>query len=174
MLLAALIVTGCGNSAPSARAFSQLRLPQTSRDTAYELLAETLAARYPIASADRGAGAINTEPVETREANNQGRVGDLMGVRRRIRRTVNGRVTGNDTSAEVWCKVVVERYDPNASALFRNEMRMVDAPINTAADNEAATTTEQNEVWRTVRRDKRLERELLGLVGRTATGETTP
>jgi len=45
--------------------------------------------------------------------------------------------------------------------MFSNDLALNDAPTATAADRDAATTREQNEVWRVLRRDKLAERTVL-------------
>lgn len=45
--------------------------------------------------------------------------------------------------------------------MFRHDHRVSDIPDDTPIDRDAATTTEQNTVWRTIRRDKAAERRIL-------------
>lgn len=167
-----VLATGCAAPAPTPRAFSHTRLAGVSREAAFDALHATMRERYRLATVDEGAGIIRSEPTESRESNNQGRVGDFVGVPRRVRKVVTGQVTSESGASDVWCKIVVQQLDTQAALLFENEMRLNDAPTTTAADRDAATTREQNEVWRTANRDRRGERELLRAVEESATGSS--
>ena len=156
--------SGCQAPAPTPRAFSHVRLPGVSRATAFDAMQAAMRERYQLATVDADAGVIRSTPTETRESNDQGRVGDFLGAKRRMRRVATSQVTGTDTSAEVWCKIVIQQQDTQAARLFDSDMRLNDAPTATAADRDAATTREQNEIWRTTSRDRRGERELLRAV----------
>ncbi|MCB9865257.1 MAG: hypothetical protein H6816_01265 [Phycisphaerales bacterium] len=161
VLAASTVLAGCQASAPSTRNFSHLRLPDTTRAAAYDAAYAALAARYPIATSDRATGTITTEPVENRERTGGRQVGDLVGMTRRVRRVATVRVTDADNAAEIWCKVTLAQHDTDAARMFSNDLALNDAPTATAADRDAATTREQNEVWRVLRRDKLAERTVL-------------
>ncbi len=156
--------SGCNAPAPTARTYSYLRLPDTPQSAAFDAALAAMRERYRIDAYDREEGVITSLPEESREVLEQRRVGDMVGVPRRVRRIATTQVTGSDASAEVWCKVLIQRYEAQAAQLFRNDLQMEDAPTGTAADRGSATTQEQNEVWRTARRDKSAERSLLRAV----------
>ena len=154
------IAAGCEAPAPTARSFNYLRLPSVSRADAFTAAVEALSERFRIARLDREAGVITSVPEERTEVVSRGRVGDLVGVLRRVRKVATIQVTGSDASAEVWCKVVVEVCETQEQRLFAQEHALDDLPTATAADRGGATTPEQNAFWRVIRRDKGTERAL--------------
>jgi len=159
--LVAALAAGCQAPAPTPLAFSHVRLAGVDHATAFDALHDAMRERFELASVDSAAGIIRGVPTESQETNNQGRVGDIVGFSRRVRRVATGQVTTDEGAAEVWCKIVMQQHDTQAARLFDNEMRLNDAPTTTAADRDAATTREQNEVWRTTSRDRQGERDLL-------------
>lgn len=161
VLLAAAALAGCQGAAPTTRNFSHLRVPGTPKEAAYDAAYAALAARFPVATSDRVTGTITSEPVETYEPTAEGEAAPVAAGPRRLRRSAIVRVTDGDAAAEVWCKVLVERQDAEAAQMFRNDLGINDAPTGTAVDRDAATTPEQNEVWRVLRRDKLEERAVL-------------
>jgi hypothetical protein len=176
LILPALVagLTGCEAPAPTTRTFSHLTLPETSRAVAYEAALVVMRERYPIDSSDRENAEITSEAIESHERAASGRVGDVLGVPRRMRRVVSTRVTGTEHTAEVWCKIVVQRQDTDAAQMFASDRAMQDAPTLTAADRDGATTDEQNEVWQTTHRDKQEERTVLRSIEEMVVGPRTP
>lgn len=83
---------------------------------------------------------------------------------RRTRSRAQAIVTGTDQNAEVWCKVVVDRYEGQEAALFAHDAQRLDDATGTPADRDGARTEEQNAVWRSVGRDKEQERSILRAV----------
>jgi len=158
--LPAVTIAACSAPAPTARTFNYLRLPTVSRADAFEAALQATSERFRVARLDREAGVIVSVPNEGTEVVHQGRVGDLLGVPRRVRSTATIQVTGSDSAAEVWCKIVVEVYETQEQRLYAQAHALDDLPTATPADRAGATTPEQNEVWRVVRRDKRAERNL--------------
>ena len=152
---------GCNAPAPTARSFSYLRLPSASKAQAFDAASQAMRERFRITRSDPAAGVIISAPDETTEAVSSGRLGDAVGVPRRIRKIATTRVTGSDTSAAVWCKVVVQQYETDERHLFEQERSLDDLPTATAADRGGATTPEQNAIWRTRQRDKNTERAIL-------------
>lgn len=164
VILGAMIAAGCETSGPTTKTFSHVRLPGTDRATAFSAAADAIRENHAISTIDRDQWMIHSVPEETEEEAATPRVGDLVGVARTVRRVVTAYVTGDDQNAEAWCRVAIERNESNEHNLFIHDMQSDDTATATPADREAATTTEQNSVWRTLRRDKRAERALLDKV----------
>ncbi|NOX57504.1 MAG: hypothetical protein GXP29_01430 [Planctomycetes bacterium] len=162
--ISTLMVTGCESTGPTAKTFSYVRLTGVDRDAAFLAATGAMRLDYILARVDREEGTIRSVPEETEEEVTTPRVGDLVGVARRVRRIATAHITGNGKNSEVWCRVVLERNESNEHNLFAYDMQLDDTATETPADREAATTTAQNSIWRVVRRDKRAERQLLNNV----------
>lgn len=115
---------------------------------------------YAIARRDNQRGTITTEPIRAeRELERSIRADNPH------RKYVEVRVTGPETDPKVQCKVVVQEQTDESFRMFIVDQRGDDVPgHNTAIDRDAATTAEQNAVWRTVLRDKAAEREILNRI----------
>jgi hypothetical protein len=159
-----LVCSGCQSAAPTTKNYSYLRMPSCSREAAFTAARQAMGERYRIARGDLGEGVITSVPEESDEPGSSGQVGDVVGAPRRLRTTAQTRVSGSGNSAEVWCKVLVERYETDERNLFVRDLAMADAPTHTPAERDAGATPEQNAVWRTDRRDKVAERDILRAV----------
>jgi hypothetical protein len=85
------------------------------------------------------------------------------------RRFAEVRITGSGDEFKVHCKVVVEEQASESYRLLAFERGGDDVPGHQSAiDRDAATTAEQNTVWRVVRRDKTAEREILDRISQPA------
>ncbi len=171
VIFAGLLATGCETSGPTTKTFSYVRLPGVDRTSAFSAAVDAMRENHDIATIDRDQWVLHSVPQETEEEAATPRVGDLVGIPRTVRRVVTAYVTGDDQNAEAWCRVAIERNESNEHNLFIHDMQQDDTATATPADREAATTTEQNSVWRTLRRDKRAERELLDKVREMTTGK---
>lgn len=156
-----LVLTGCSAPAPTTRNYNRLALPDTPRLLAFQAAERSMRERYRIASSDPTTGEIRAEPFESNEVGTQMRVSDIVGVRQRVRTSATARVTGDQRSSDVWCKVLVERLDTTARGMFLADKTMNDLPSSTPADRDGATTQEQNEFWRSMGRDKQQELAIL-------------
>lgn len=164
IILFALTVVGCESPGPSSKNFSYVRLPGVAKEAAFTAATKTMRETHDIARIDREQWMIQSVPEETEEEATTPRVGDLVGVPRNVRRVVTAYVTGTDKATEAWCKIVIERNESQEHYLFKNDMQQDDTATGTPADRDAATTVEQNSVWRMLRRDKRAERDFLNAV----------
>ena len=119
---------------------------------------------YRIYEADPTAGVINALPRSAIPAEEETGVGSRQGPRVRLRRVAYVRLTQTAAVVNVYCKVVVQEQTTEAHRMFRHDHRVSDIPDDTPIDRDAATTTEQNTVWRTIRRDKAAERRIVEAV----------
>lgn len=172
IVMIAITVAGCESTGPSSKNFSYVRLPGVDREVAFGAATQAMREDHTIARIDRDHWMIQSVPEETEEETTTPRVGDLVGVPRNVRRVATAYVTGTDEATEAWCKIVIERNESREHNLFKNDMQHDDTASATPADREAATTTEQNSVWRMIRRDKRAEREFLNTVRDMTAGQT--
>lgn len=162
--LAAMLAAGCSNVAPSPLNYSRARFDSCSKDTAFDAAVKAMSERYRIASSNRESGTIIAEPVESEGTAPGTRLGDIVQAPRRTRARGKAVVTGTASSAEVWCKIVIDRYDEHGAELFVHDSARLDDPTGTPADRGGARTPEQNAVWRTAGRDMAQERSILRAV----------
>jgi hypothetical protein len=163
VLIAAAIV-GCESPSPTTQSYSLLRLQDVSRSAAFDAAVLAMGERFRLSENDRDQGLLRSEPQEADVAEGDVSVGGVVGVPRRVRKVATTMVSGSERSAEVWCKVVVERYDTTARSALSQELSSNDLPTATAAERDAPTTAQQNEVWRATGRDRKTERAVLAAI----------
>jgi hypothetical protein len=112
---------------------------------------------------DRLARRIVTQPVEFTTERESGTARDLYRGKSTMRRKADFLVGRRGGAIVARLKVDVERRDTERQVVLRpRPQRLGDSPgQETALETDGATTGEQNAVWTRVRRDRRLERELL-------------
>ncbi len=162
-LLSLLAALGCAE-ASDVRLRQQERVIESAAPDAVLAEATSILQReFGRVKVDRVARRITTTPVEYATGRESGTARDLYGGQSTMRRTAELNVgqRGGVTVARI--RVDVERRDTVQRAAMRPEAhRLGDTPGNeTPVDRDAATTAEQNTVWTLVRRDTRLERQLL-------------
>ncbi len=119
---------------------------------------------YSIARRDTAGGLIVTEPIAIERTGERSLRADNP-----LRKIAEVRVTGSGDGLRVHCKVDIQEQATESYRFLAFERGGDDLPGHqTAIDRDAATTAEQNTVWRIVRRDKTAEREILDrLTGQT-------
>ena len=119
---------------------------------------------YRIERRDAGESVITTHPIETQAGLDNTRPASLSS-HGKTRRTVEVRVADGGGATKVFCRVVIQEQTTQAYRMFASDRSGSDAPGDfTAINRDAATTTEQNTVWRTLRRDKSAERQILDAI----------
>ncbi len=158
--LAMLVFAGCNAAGPNRTSYSYLRLPDTSRAQAFAAAEQAMSERFRIAREDSVAGIITavSDPLPTEQSH---RLRDVVGLAPTQRRAATAQVMSAASGAEVWCRVVIERYETEDRYLFDQDRRGTDVPNETAADRGGATTPEQNALWQVERRDRVTERSIL-------------
>jgi hypothetical protein len=144
--------------------YNVLRLSGASEAAVFDAAAQALGEHFTVRRYDRATGILEAVPKETVAAGHSGRLGDVVAVPRRERRVAEMRVESAGAVVKVFCKVLVQEYDTQAHQMFNREHTLDDLPTDTPAERDAATTTEQNAVWRTQRRDRGLETQILRAV----------
>ncbi len=152
---------GCTEPKPTALNYNVIRLSPASRAAVFDAATQALREHFTIRRADRAAGILETVPIETVGTEPSGRLGDVVAVPRRERRTAEVRVEKTGAMVKVFCKVLVQECDTQAHQMFTREHALHDLPTDTPAERDGATTTEQNAVWRNKRRDRTLENQIL-------------
>ena len=123
---------------------------------------------YRIDRRDEAAGILITRPITgLAEGRLTARPARLTS-RGDTRRVAEVRVEQTADAVSVYCRVLVQEQTTQAHRLFERDYRGYDTPTDTPIEREGATTVRQNTVWRTIRRDKHAEREILaGVTART-------
>jgi hypothetical protein len=159
--LVALLSAGCSSPSPSELNYSVRTIPSVSRQAALEAARQAVQEHFRVDVLDSTAGVVTSLPTESWEKGRSGRVGDVLGTPRRMRRIAEVRVREAGNGVRVWCKVRVQEYETDERRLFMREHDDDDYPTETPAQRDAATLAEQNATWRDRPRDKVLERQIL-------------
>lgn len=128
---------------------------------------------FSVRRADVERGWIATHPARLHELE-AAAVRDVFGREADERRVVTMRVLPEATGAAIFCKVEVQEPSSDEFRLYSDAHRTSDTLSDTPIDRDAATTDEQNTVWRTRRRDRDLERSLLDAVVQAVSGDIAP
>jgi hypothetical protein len=127
--------------------------------------AAVVAAGFQIDKRDAVAGALTSLPNEGPSTDSTRRA------RARTRRVAEVRLVESGDGVKVYCKVMVQELASGAYGLYAQDRATTDSPGEyTAINRDAATTQQQNTVWRTVRRDKMVERAILDRIFGNDTG----
>jgi len=125
---------------------------------------------YQIARRDPAEGVLTTQPIEAPSdlATNRPTNWSSRGKARRIAEV---RVHSDGGETRYYCRVMIQEQAAQGHRMFAADRAPTDTPGDyTAINRDAATTSEQNTVWRTMRRDKSAERRILDAIG----AERTP
>lgn len=106
---------------------------------------------------------LTSRPIEFRTSSDSGTARDLYGGRSTMRRTAYFVASSRGGEAVARLRIEIERQDTARQEAFQpdRDRRLGDAPSQTPIERDAATSSDQNAVWTYVKRDRRLERELL-------------
>lgn len=128
---------------------------------------------FAIRRADIDRGWMVTQPARAHELE-AAAIRDILGREADERRVVTMRVLPESAGATVYCKVEVQQPYSDEFSLYSDAHKPSDTLSDTPIDRDAATTDEQNTVWRTRRRDRDLERSLLDAVVQAVSGDAVP
>ena len=160
LMMLLLVEAGCtqGLASPS---FQSRMIPSVEPAELFEQGAVVMRREFGRVTLDGERLAIIAEPRRYADARDSGTASGLIGVRSTMRRsaTMHIRKRGSTTVAEL--RLDIEREDTRRRLGYQQESRLTDAPSPTPIQRDAATTERQNTVWTLVRRDRRLERDLL-------------
>ena len=136
---------------------------------------------YVLERQDEGAGILTTRPIlDSPEDHRERRPGRLSSVGA-TRRIAEVRLAQTAETISIYCRVIVQEQTTQAHRFLAGDYQGLDTPTTTAIERDAATTRQQNTVWRTIRRDKAAERRILSAVDerlnptpRSGTGSDIP
>jgi hypothetical protein len=152
------VAAGCASRDARPVNYAVREAPSADRGVSLDAAeAALISLGYTIARRDTAGGILVTQPVAIEGAGERTVRADNP-----FRKIAEVRLTGSDVAAKIQCKVIVQEQATENYRLLAFERGGDDLPgHHTAIDRDAATTAEQNTVWRTVRRDKAAEREIL-------------
>ena len=159
-----LIAVGCASREPRPVNFAVAPAPPGDKNAVMNAVETALSREgYAIAKRDNAGGVIVTYPISLdRDGQRTWREDNP------IRKVAEVRVAGSGESLKVHCKVVIQEQAAESYRLLAYERGGDDVPgHHTAIDRDAATTAEQNAVWKTVRRDRPSERQILSHLAAT-------
>lgn len=163
VVLAPLSLFGCSQGVEKQRYQSRV-IPAASPDEVFLAAQTVLRREFGPIKVDPEARRLTSRPVEFHTSSSSGTARDLYGGRSTMRRTAHflASTHGDDTVARL--RIEIERQDTARREAFQpdRDWRLSDTPGQTPIERDAATSSEQNAVWTYIRRDRRLERELLG------------
>ena len=160
-----LLLTSCAAPAPTPMDYTVRHVQQRDRSAALDdAEAALIELGYKIERRDPAEGVITTQPVEAQAGLDSTRPASLSS-RGEARRIVEVRVQNDGGVTKVFCKVLIQEQTTQAHRMFASDRSGSDTPGDfTPINRDAATTTEQNTVWRTLRRDKSVERDILNAI----------
>ena len=148
-------ISGCATPGPGPGSYA-VREVGANRGAVLIAAQDTLVdLGYRIARRDTAAGIVTTHPIYTTA--DRPRVGFAR--RRRHMAEIHGDESGDH--AKTYCRVVVQELATEVYRMQAVDRRSSDVPSDTAIDRDAATTRKQNTVWKPIRRDRALERQIL-------------
>ncbi len=152
-------LSGCAAPGISALNYSVREVAQRTRGDALDAAEVALVnLDFVVARRDLAEGFLETRPLDGRFA---GEAVDASIDGGRSRRVVQVRLEESATGVRVFCKVSVQAQSTQSYRLLSGERSGDDRAETTPIDRDAATTSEQNSLWQTVRRDKAAERAVL-------------
>lgn len=157
-LILIVALFGCASRASRPVNYAVREAPSGDRGASLDAAEAALVSLgYTVARRDTAGGILVTQPVAIEGAGERTVRADNP-----LRKVAEVRLTGSDASPKIQCKVIVQEQSTESYRLLAFERGGDDLPGHqTAIDRDAATTAEQNTAWRTVRRDKAAEREIL-------------
>ncbi len=160
------LLAACESPEPTSLNYGVRQIRLSDRSVSLEVVEAALVERgYAIARRDPIEGVIVTESIENDPQDRRGRSGVGLSSAPRTRRFAEVRLAGAGEESRVYCKVLVQEQSTRVYGMYSSDRAGSDLPgSQTAIDRDAATTVEQNTVWRTLRRDTAEERKVLDAI----------
>lgn len=160
-----LWIGACASTGLSPLNFAVRHVQDGNRAAVFDAARSALTdLHYRITRADPVAGVIEAQPMQTSSGAQPAPTDMRLSSPAGLRTIAYVHVTQGTQRVNVYCKVVVQEQTTEGHRMFRHDHGVSDVPGDTPIDREAATTTEQNTVWRTIRRDKAAQRRILKAV----------
>ena len=171
-----LLVAACQTPQVTRHAYSMRPATQQDPSAMFDWAQAALVdLGYRIDHRDRGTGVLEARSLD-RHAHGPARSHALrLSAQRPTRRVVRVRIEPTAQALRILCRVLVQEQVTEAHRIVARDVRGLDTPGETPIDRDAATTLQQNTVWRTLRRDQADERAILSRIfGLSGAGETSP
>ncbi len=157
-----LLLGGCASAGPSPLGYGIRHIQGIDRATALRIAQDSLVELgYKLDRVDSDTGLIITRPIPTTASIERVKSSVRLSTRNRLRRVAQVRLAHSGDVATFYCRVGIQQQTAEAHRMFRRDRTISDSPGQTPIEREAATTEEQNTVWRTIHRDKAAERRIL-------------
>lgn len=161
LLVAVCGVGGCANTAETRR-FKTRVIRDADPDAVFAAVQTVMRREFGRIRLESRSRSFTTDPVAYQTTSESGTARDLYGAASTMRQIARCSVGKRRDGAIVRLRVDIQRQDTRSSeSLRQDQYRLSDAPAYTPIERDAATSEEQNTVWTFVRRNARLERELL-------------
>ena len=160
-VLCLVLTVGCASGGRSPISFSVQEVREAAWETVFaDAEAQLVEMGYSIARRDPSAGILRTHPI--RLASGDPVTADRPGSRRRpSRQVVTIQVVGDSSGTRIYCNVSVQQRTTAAYRVVALDYGTEDVPNDTPIERSGGGTPQQNTVWQTTRRDRRLERQLI-------------
>ena len=160
-----LVFAGCSAPGLQILPFGVSRIADGDRSATFAAAEATLVDMgYAIESADPSTGKITTRAMASPRRSASSRKAVRLSAQSELRRVIQIRVGETEEAINVYCQVAIQELDTETYRIMQQQWALSDRAGETAIDRGAATTMEQNSVWRTIDRDKAMERKILDAV----------
>lgn len=147
-----------------------LKMPNSTTDVAFDAGLTAMRQYFNHVDAIRAEGRLVSGWAEYDQKGGTGRLRDAtLNYRNRLRRRATLWIRPTESGAVAKCQVRTQRLDTADHRLFEQQQQFNDLPNSTPIDREAGTTTDQNQAWTEMQRDRQMERELLQVLFNIAT-----
>lgn len=152
-----------------------LKMPNTTTNAAFDAGLNALRQYFSQVQDLRLEGRLVSGWAEYDQKGGTGRLRDAtLNYRNRLRRRATLWISPAEPGAVAKCQVRTQRLDTADHRAFEQQQQFNDLPNSTPIDREAATTTDQNQAWTEMQRDRQMERELLQVLSSIAAKSDTP
>ncbi len=160
-----LLLVGCAAPGQQVLPFGVSRIVDGDRSATFAAAEATLVGMgYVIEVSDPSTGRITTRAMTQARRPERQRKAVRISAQSELRRVIQLRVGETEESVNIYCQVAIQEQDTEAHRIMQQQLTTSDRAGETAIDRDAGTTIEQNTVWRTIDRDKALERKILNTV----------
>ncbi len=147
-----------------------LKMPTIPTDRAFDAGLIAMRQYFNRVNVVRTEGRIVGGWAEYDQKGDTGRIRDAtLNYRNRLRRRATLWISSAESGAVAKCQVRRQRLDTADHRIFQQQQQFNDLPNSTPIDRGAGTTTDQNQAWTEMQRDRQMERELLQVLFNIAT-----
>jgi hypothetical protein len=165
MLSSCWMGVGCQQSRVNISSFQRESFHDTPFNDVFKAARRSVQERFLIVESDPSVGVLRANSRDFGDVSDGGHViSDALGLGRRHRHDVTVRLRRADETVEVYCQVLVQENVTDSVRMLHREHSIEDQPLDTPADRDAGTTRQQNAAWKNIRRDRELERQILGSI----------